>query len=213
MTVSERKKELRSVMRARLCTATSEDDPRQGIPGWLERWAGTILLFCATGGERSTQYLAEYFLQSGIPVALPRVKNQDLVFCLIPPSLSPKDAFTHLESGFRGIPEPPAHWENVCLHESTLYPLGVFIPGLAFDYTGKRLGQGGGFYDRLLAKLEPKKNSLITIGWCWPWQLVETVPTENHDRAVDCLITGSTCIFTSSAAQKKCSTLTGYKLS
>lgn len=207
MSIAEQKRELRTVMRSRLTKAFSEGDSGHGIPAWLEHWPGTVLLFCATGGERPTRSAVEYFLCKGIPVALPRVDGRDLVFHMIPRSTPPQAAFDQLEAGFKGIPEPPACWEKARLLDSTQEPLAILVPGLAFDHTGRRLGRGGGYYDRLLAKIAPAQDSLIIAGWCWPWQIVDEVPTENHDLAVDCLLTGTTCIFKDGVAQKKCTTL------
>ncbi len=58
----------------------------------------------------------------------------------------------------------------------------VVVPGLAFTPDGRRLGQGGGHYDRFLSRLGP---TCITIGACFAEQLVTDLPTEPHDRRVD----------------------------
>ena len=58
----------------------------------------------------------------------------------------------------------------------------ILVPGLAFTADGKRLGRGGGYYDRLLASL-PKTTH--TIGVCFATQLVTALPMESHDRPVD----------------------------
>ena len=53
----------------------------------------------------------------------------------------------------------------------------AIIPGMAFDRAWHRLGRGKGYYDRLLPKL--KKAHLLGI--CFPFQLLDEVPTEPHD--------------------------------
>ena len=58
----------------------------------------------------------------------------------------------------------------------------VVVPGLAFTADGRRLGQGGGHYDRFLPRLRP---DCLTIGACFAEQLVESIPTEDHDATVD----------------------------
>ena len=55
------------------------------------------------------------------------------------------------------------------------------IPGVAFDREGNRMGRGKGYYDRLL----PKLRSTYKIGICLPFQLVERVPTDEHDVKMD----------------------------
>jgi 5-formyltetrahydrofolate cyclo-ligase len=54
----------------------------------------------------------------------------------------------------------------------------VVVPGLAFTVDGRRLGQGGGHYDRFLPRL---RSGCITIGAAFAEQLVDDLPTEPHD--------------------------------
>ena len=61
----------------------------------------------------------------------------------------------------------------------------VMVPGRAFDHAGNRLGRGGGYYDRLLARL-PKAT---TVGVGFDCQVVARVPAEPHDRRVGWLAT------------------------
>lgn len=58
----------------------------------------------------------------------------------------------------------------------------VLVPGVAFDKQGHRMGRGKGYYDRFLQML-PEKS--IKIGVCFPYQIVEYVPTEEHDVMMD----------------------------
>lgn len=62
----------------------------------------------------------------------------------------------------------------------------VVVPGLAYTRDGRRLGQGGGHYDRLISRLGPH---CLTVGACYAEQLVEELPTEAHDRTVDVVVT------------------------
>jgi 5-formyltetrahydrofolate cyclo-ligase len=62
----------------------------------------------------------------------------------------------------------------------------VFVPGLAFDEEGHRLGRGGGFYDSFLAYAPPK---LACIGLMFATQKVKRVPREDHDYALRSVIT------------------------
>ncbi|MET0147011.1 MAG: 5-formyltetrahydrofolate cyclo-ligase [Ilumatobacteraceae bacterium] len=54
----------------------------------------------------------------------------------------------------------------------------VVVPGLAFTADGRRLGQGGGHYDRFLVRLRP---DCITVGAAFVEQIVVDVPVEPHD--------------------------------
>lgn len=59
----------------------------------------------------------------------------------------------------------------------------VIVPGVAFDKEGNRLGRGKGYYDRLLPRIKAEK-----IGICFPFQLVEEIPTEPFDKKMDKII-------------------------
>jgi 5-formyltetrahydrofolate cyclo-ligase len=62
----------------------------------------------------------------------------------------------------------------------------VIVPGLAYDPHGHRLGRGQGYYDRFLARLRPNATS---IGLAFDQQIVESVPVDKLDRAVDIVVT------------------------
>jgi 5,10-methenyltetrahydrofolate synthetase len=71
----------------------------------------------------------------------------------------------------------------------------LFVPGLAFDMQGNRLGRGGGFYDRLLAQLTTRVPSPFVVGLALDEQIVPQVPTEPNDVAVDFLCSPSSGLF------------------
>ncbi len=60
------------------------------------------------------------------------------------------------------------------------------IPGLAFTKYGKRLGYGGGWYDRLLSSA---RNDSLKIGVAHGFQIVDDLPTEPHDIMLDRIVT------------------------
>jgi 5-formyltetrahydrofolate cyclo-ligase len=70
--------------------------------------------------------------------------------------------------------------------------IDVFLtPGLAFDLRGGRLGNGGGFYDRVLSTRRTDSAAVgITVGR----RVVDEVPMESHDQWVDWLATESSVI-------------------
>ncbi len=65
----------------------------------------------------------------------------------------------------------------------------IILPGLAFDRAGNRLGRGAGFYDRYISALKDSGHNPTLIGVCHHAQIVESVPTEQHDHRVDRVIT------------------------
>ena len=59
------------------------------------------------------------------------------------------------------------------------------IPGMAFTTSGKRLGRGGGYYDKLLS-MHP---NTLKIGLTFNERIIKDIPIENHDISMDYVIT------------------------
>ena len=57
------------------------------------------------------------------------------------------------------------------------------MPGTAFDAQGGRLGQGGGYYDRFLARTRA-----LRAGVCHDFALTARVPQQAHDARMDCIL-------------------------
>ncbi len=68
----------------------------------------------------------------------------------------------------------------------------VLVPLLAFDPAGTRLGYGGGFYDRTLAKLR-EKGSCIAVGVAFSAQQRDLLPCDPYDEALDWVVTEKGC--------------------
>ena len=79
-----------------------------------------------------------------------------------------------------GIPEPKI--------KNIVYPDILLIPLVAFDKNLNRLGYGGGYYDRLIAKLS-KKKKIIKIGLALSVQKIDKVPVNEYDQKLDYIIT------------------------
>lgn len=77
---------------------------------------------------------------------------------------------THLKKGPFGILEPRSGTPATELDF-------IVCPGLAFTQTRLRLGQGGGYYDRALKKFPEAQR----IGVCFTCQLLDDLPSEDHD--------------------------------
>jgi 5-formyltetrahydrofolate cyclo-ligase len=60
----------------------------------------------------------------------------------------------------------------------------AFVPALAFDREGRRLGHGGGHFDRLLARVRGAR-----VGLAFEWQVVPRVPAGARDRAMHVVVT------------------------
>lgn len=93
-------------------------------------------------------------------------------------------------SGRWGVPEPDP--DNTAVWELSIPPDVVLVPGLAFNEQGGRLGYGGGYYDRLYAKLRESGGALTTqwIGFAYELQVIaEPLPMEPHDLRLTGLAT------------------------
>jgi 5-formyltetrahydrofolate cyclo-ligase len=62
----------------------------------------------------------------------------------------------------------------------------VLVPGLAFSRDRRRLGRGGGFFDRLLGR---RAREAFKVGICFSFQVLDQVPTEAHDTVLDAVVT------------------------
>jgi len=189
-TVAEEKSLLRQAMLQRRRALPPETAAAAGaavarrvlaLPQWTD--AREVLAYLPVKGELDTRTIAEAVLAQGRRLLLPRCRDGapgqlDLgcVGCL-----------AEATPGHYGIPEPPA--EN-CLVPEAFVPDLILVPGLAFDRLGRRLGFGGGYYDRLLAL--PMAAHAQVVGLGYDFQLVEHLPAEAWDRPVDTVITEQT---------------------
>jgi 5-formyltetrahydrofolate cyclo-ligase len=93
---------------------------------------------------------------------------------------------TEWKTAANGIEEPIGETREVS-------PDIVLLPLLAFDRTGTRLGQGGGHYDRALARLAKQRSAtdagIIKIGIAWSVQELVDLPREQWDVPLDIIIT------------------------
>jgi 5-formyltetrahydrofolate cyclo-ligase len=146
-----------------------------GLPSFAA--ARVLLLTLPYRSEWDTRVLFDAARASGKSVAVPRVdpatRMLDLHFV--------DDITRDIAPGFRGIPEPAATLPRIS-HEAIDW---VLVPGVAFDPAGRRLGYGGGFYDRLLPLLRP---GTPRVAGAFDVQLVERVPATAHDLRVDVIV-------------------------
>ncbi|MCL6601615.1 MAG: 5-formyltetrahydrofolate cyclo-ligase [Paenibacillus sp.] len=146
----------------------------------------SLMSYVAFRSELDTRPLIGKAWEEGLQVYLPRVLPGNGTM-----ALHRVQSWDELIPGTFGIPEPSAS-EEVILSSASL-PVVVFVPGLAFDRHGGRLGYGRGYYDRLRAVWESitpdSGKSPVWIGLAYSMQLVEEVPMDVHDAFMDILIT------------------------
>lgn len=134
--------------------------------------AKTVFVYLSHKGEVSTDVFVKKYLGKK-RLVVPRVHGRHIRLC----ELSPGVCF---KKGTFGVREP-----EKCVPFMDFKKIDVaFIPGVAFDKRGHRIGFGGGFFDRFL-----KKVRCTTIGLAYEFQIVEKVPEEHYDMAVDYIVT------------------------
>ncbi len=133
----------------------------------------SVLLYAPYKGEVNILPLAESLFSLGVTIGFPRVERREIIPVAV-------ESLKELTPGYCGILEPPLKPERIMKTIEL-----ALIPGVAFDLNCFRLGYGGGFYDRFLAKWDIGTK----IGICFEFQLLEKVPVEPFDRPVDMVVT------------------------
>ena len=141
--------------------------------------AGTILFYLATKDEVQTGEIIEESLNGGKRVIVPFIDWRKRE--ILPSEI--KDPARDIEIGVFDIPQPKR--DSYCPFSPVDIDI-VIAPGVAFDRKGNRIGFGGGFYDRFLSELS---DGVAVIALAFELQLVDAIPVQSHDVAVDYLIT------------------------
>ena len=115
-------------------------------------------------------------------------QQAESVVLFLPLPSEPIIAPLKLDCDARKIPEiiiPQSPKDGIALPEQIDL---VLVPGLAFSKNRHRLGRGGGYFDRLLS--DRAKNA-FKLGICFGFQVVDAIPTEEHDVIVNAVATES----------------------
>ncbi len=143
------------------------------LPEYKE--AKNAAVYVSVKGEADTSFLIKRLFEDGKTVYLPKVKGDEMVFCLYPSFDFP------LEKSAFGIPEPK---EEIIADKNDI---DLFIvPGVSFGRDKTRLGYGGGYYDKYLAGARGVK-----VGFCFSSQIAPEglIPAEKTDIKTDITVT------------------------
>jgi len=150
--------------------------------------AACVLGYMSFGAEFSSEAWVQQALQDGKQVLLPKVNSGTKQLELYRISDLQRD----LAPGLWEIPEPLA---DRCVRVDALEQVDfILLPGVAFARDGSRLGYGGGFYDKLLARINPNDGAPLAgnpalAAAAFSMQLVKDIPQEATDRKVGWLLT------------------------
>lgn len=140
-----------------------------------------IAAYLAIAGEVDCMAFMQAALARGREVYVPQLHGQRLLF-------APWHPGTALVDNRFGIAEPAVPHDE-CLHGAQLDV--VLMPLVAFDPHGRRLGMGGGFYDRSFAfmRQRPRWHHPLPIGMAHEFQRVDLLPAQPWDVGLHAVVT------------------------
>ncbi len=179
-TMAELKNELRRALRKQR-REQDELAARAGSAAVCERvialpeypGAELILAYMAAKGEVDVSYIVDDAMKRQKKIACPLCAENGGLRLMVP---NTTDSF---KLGAYGIMEPDID-DSVEVDASELDL--IIVPAVAYMRDCSRLGQGGGYYDRLLVK-----TSAFTVGVGYDFQLIDWLPVEPHDRPLNCV--------------------------
>jgi 5-formyltetrahydrofolate cyclo-ligase len=150
------------------------------VPLWV--YYRTVLLFLSFKSEIDTFPLLEAALEDNKKVFAPRIEEASIRFYRVSSAQGP------WQYGFFGIPEPEEAENGEGALEEGDFPALVITPGLAFDRQGRRLGRGGGYYDRFFAELDKAGWEYCALGFCLAAQIKAEIPAEEQDKLMNGIV-------------------------
>ncbi len=176
--------------------------------------ARAVLAYVNYRSEVDTRRLIERALHDGKAVFAPKVEGEEMAFYEV-------HSLCDLQLGYRGIYEPrqgtplaawlaaqPLRWEDCSGGQPCLL---LLMPGAVFDRARHRIGYGGGYYDRYLARYERQRQdgcgqrtpedtdghargeirwpAMVTAALAYDCQVLPEIPYEEHDRKPDLIVT------------------------
>ena len=136
-----------------------------------------ISSFFSIGSEIPTTALNQYLISKNKILSFPVVNPKSKIL-----SFRKFEKNQNLLEGSYNIPEPP-------LENEELIPNLIFVPCLAFDIQGYRLGYGGGYYDRTFAYFNNINHQFISVGFAYDDQKVDSVIRDQFDYKLNYVLT------------------------
>ncbi len=157
-----------------LAAATLRDHVVRGVRG---AGAKRICAYAPLGTEPGSQILLDALTVGGVDVLLPVLRaDLDLDWAMY------EGPWSLLRSA-GGLPEPAGSRLGV---DAVAAADILIVPALAVDGAGRRLGRGGGSYDRVLGRVAA---GVPIVALLHDGERIERVPVEPHDRTVGATVT------------------------
>lgn len=186
MKMSEEKKLLRKQMKEARAAFTGAGRAQADQAIWQKILAlpqftesPRVFAYASFGSEINTWPFLKSCLAYGKELYLPKVAGSTMIFRHV------KD-LSQLVPGVWGIPEPSESCPAADMTNLSKTSF-VLMPGLAFDRQRRRLGYGGGYYDRTFADC----TGFFFCAAAYDFQITDRVPTESWDLKASVIITES----------------------
>lgn len=178
--LTTQKKQLRKILKEqrnsldRESCASSDNAIFTNIRTWdIYQKAYTVFCFVGTEDEINTKPIIEDILKKGKRAGVPKCISKGIM------EVYEIHSMDDLAPGKYGILEPVDTCEKISPKEIDL----ALIPCLSCSRDGRRLGYGGGYYDRYLNQV---KGTLAVL--CRRVLMCDEIPTEDHDKNMDFVI-------------------------
>ena len=137
----------------------------------------SISIFQAYNNEINTNDLIKFLISKNFSISLPCINDEsdEMLF-------REWNGTDQLITGKYGILEPNQN-------NKIAYPSVLFIPLLAFDENGNRLGYGGGYYDKYINAHDTENIHLLKIGVGYSFQKIYEVPNNINDKKLNWILT------------------------
>lgn len=183
--LANRKRALRAELRERRRIMTSSERERstelftQHLGELVKRFDGRyVAAYLSTPDEPNIRPWLNAAHEAGIRVLLPVSRDDGLLDWVL------GDGETEREGQF-GVPEAVGEVLGpIAINDVDL----IIVPAASVDRTGIRMGWGRGYYDRMLGSMEQCPPVYAVV---FDNELVDSVPTEVHDKPVDGVVTPS----------------------
>ena len=168
----------------RALTATERQEKSQSIQERMLnspvlRQAKNIFCYVSSEDEVHTEKLLNGILAAGKKLLVPYITDAKAGLM----EAAQLKQIGDLVPGVYDIPTVPEEDKSFCAPEDIDV---VIVPGSAFDAAGRRIGMGGGFYDRFL-----EKSPAVKVALAYDCQIFSQLPAEEYDKKVDMIFTES----------------------
>ena len=185
---SQQKRALRAELRERrrILTAREREHSTEGLCANLIELAtqlkvGSVAAYLPTPEEPNIRPFLNWADEAQIRILFPISRDDGLLDWTV------GDGETEIE-GLFGMPEPVGELLGpIAINDVDL----IIVPAASVDRTGMRMGWGRGYFDRTLGSMEKCPPVYAVI---FDRELVDSVPSEVHDKRVDGVVTPSAII-------------------